>query len=158
MSTATTLLRERFDLEPSAEGPLVPKERLLELANALRMIGFRYLILITAVHHPPVPEKRNGEEVVAPAKPGRIVNVYRVRHLGNGEVLAFRCEVEEGMPVPSLSSVWAGADWQEREAFDLVGALYEGHPDLRRIMLPEDWEGHPLRKTYAIDTPHRPWR
>lgn len=50
--------------------------------------------------------------------------------------------------VPSVSSVWRTADWHEREAFDLMGVFFEGHPDLRRILLPDDWEGYPLRKDY----------
>jgi NADH-quinone oxidoreductase subunit C len=54
--------------------------------------------------------------------------------------------------------VFVGADWQEREQFDLVGVHFAGHPDLRRLMMPEDWVGHPLRRDYAIDTPHAPWR
>lgn len=50
--------------------------------------------------------------------------------------------------VPSVSSIWRTADWHEREAFDLMGIFFEGHPDLRRILLPDDWEGYPLRKDY----------
>ncbi len=49
---------------------------------------------------------------------------------------------------PSVSSVYRTADWHEREAYDLVGIFFEGHPDLRRILLPDDWEGYPLRKDY----------
>ena len=52
--------------------------------------------------------------------------------------------------VPSVAHVWAIADWHEREAFDLVGITFTGHPNLRRILCPEDWEGHPLRKDYAF--------
>lgn len=51
--------------------------------------------------------------------------------------------------VPTVSTVWRTADWHEREAYDLMGVRFTGHPDLRRLFLPEDWEGHPLRKDYA---------
>lgn len=64
------------------------------------------------------------------------VRIANNRHLDNLPV------------VPSVSSIWRTADWHEREAFDLMGVFFEGHPDLRRILLPDDWEGYPLRKDY----------
>ena len=63
--------------------------------------------------------------------------------------VTFKLRVDRQNPVaPSVTSIWKGADWHERETYDLVGIRFEGHPDLRRILLPEDWAGHPLRKDY----------
>ena len=54
----------------------------------------------------------------------------------------------EDLNVPTTTGVWAAADWHEREQYDLFGFVFEGHPDLRRLLLPEDWDGHPLLKAY----------
>jgi NADH-quinone oxidoreductase subunit C len=70
---------------------------------------------------------------------------YRQRHPFMLKVDAPR----DNPQVPSVSSVWAHAEWQEREAFDLLGVQFTGHPDLRRILMPEDWPGHPLRKDFV---------
>ena len=59
---------------------------------------------------------------------------------------------------PSLVPVYRGADWMERECYDMFGVEFDGHPDRRRILLADDWEGHPLLKSYAVDTPHPPYR
>ena len=59
---------------------------------------------------------------------------------------------------PSLVPIYRGANWMERECYDMFGIRFDGHPDLRRILLGDDWVGHPLLKSYAVDTPHPPYR
>ena len=61
-----------------------------------------------------------------------------------------KVQVHTDEPVPTVSTIWNGAGWPERELFDLFGIVFEGHPDLRRLMMPEDWEGYPLRKDYPV--------
>jgi NADH-quinone oxidoreductase subunit C len=66
-------------------------------------------------------------------------------------VFAIRVEMDRDSPhIPSVADVWPAADWHEREAYDLMGIVFDGHPDLRRILCPDDWEGHPLRKDYEF--------
>ncbi|HEX9367553.1 MAG TPA: NADH-quinone oxidoreductase subunit C [Vicinamibacterales bacterium] len=70
-----------------------------------------------------------------------------------------RTKLGAGMTAcPSLVPVYRGANWMEREGYDMFGVQFDGHPDLRRILLADDWEGHPLLKSYAVDTPHPPYR
>jgi len=64
--------------------------------------------------------------------------------------LRLKIQVQSGQSVPSLSGVWASANWGERETFDFFGVLFDGHPDLRRILMPDDWEGYPMRKDYPV--------
>jgi NADH/F420H2 dehydrogenase subunit C len=61
-----------------------------------------------------------------------------------------QCWVDDGEPVPSVVTVWPTADWHEREQFDLMGIRFDGHPNLTRLIMDDDWEGHPLRKDYPI--------
>ena len=58
--------------------------------------------------------------------------------------------LDSNQSIRSIASVWPGAGWMEREVFDLFGIFFEGHEDLRRLMMPDDWEGHPLRKDYPV--------
>ena len=76
--------------------------------------------------------------------------VYQLRSMTHNDVCRLVVQVPEDDPrVPSIETVFAGMDWHEREAYDLFGIEFEGHHDLRRILLPDDWEGHPLRKDYV---------
>jgi len=80
----------------------------------------------------------------------RLEVVYHLQSLSLKHKLVLKVNADRDEPkLPSLTSVWAGADFQEREAYDMFGIVFEGHPDLRRILLPEDWEGYPLRKDYV---------
>lgn len=144
---AVALCRDRFGLtELPDDGPVVDRAQVLALATALKDLGYGFFVYCAAAHYPATEDQ-----------PDRTLVAYRVRRLPTHD-FPFRVWVPTGEGTPSLTSVWRGADWQEREQFDLVGTRFDGHPDLRRIMLPEDWEGHPLRRDYAIDTRHHPWR
>ncbi|MFC4100403.1 NADH-quinone oxidoreductase subunit C [Paenibacillus xanthanilyticus] len=76
--------------------------------------------------------------------------VYHLVALATGREAALKVKADREQPqLPSVTPVWATANWNEREIYDLLGIHFTGHPDLRRIMMPDDWEGHPLRKDYA---------
>ncbi|MGB8656711.1 MAG: NADH-quinone oxidoreductase subunit C [Candidatus Zixiibacteriota bacterium] len=76
--------------------------------------------------------------------------VYHLYSLDKNHRVRLKVRVEEGEQVPSISSVWNNADWFEREVFDMFGVRFDSHPDLRRIIMPEDWVGHPLRKDFPL--------
>jgi NADH-quinone oxidoreductase subunit C len=85
-----------------------------------------------------------------PSEP-RFEVVYHLHSVERGERLRLKCRLPGADPaIESVTSVWRGANWYEREVFDLFGIRFHNHPNLRRIMLPDDWEGHPLRKDYPI--------
>ncbi|MGO9611986.1 MAG: NADH-quinone oxidoreductase subunit C [Dissulfurispiraceae bacterium] len=84
-------------------------------------------------------------------KPLRFEVVYHFFSIKFRHLLRIRAEVPEEDPtIDSLVPLYAGANWHERECFDMFGITFNAHPDLRRILLPEDWEGHPLRKDYPL--------
>jgi NADH-quinone oxidoreductase subunit C len=85
-----------------------------------------------------------------PAEP-RFEVVYHLHALEHKQRVRLKCRLSGTDPaIESVTSVWRSADWYEREVFDLFGIRFLGHPNLRRIMLPDDWEGHPLRKDYPV--------
>jgi NADH-quinone oxidoreductase subunit C len=107
------------------------------------ILGCRFFSYSTAVDW-----KEQGLEVVA-----------RVDNVDAGLGVVMKTRLGPGVSTcPSLVPVYRGANWMERECYDMFGIRFEGHPDLRRILLSDDWEGHPLLKSYAVDTPHPPYR
>jgi|YelNatPaOPRAMG01_1025707.scaffolds.fasta_scaffold00175_5 NADH-quinone oxidoreductase subunit C/D len=123
------------DQRPGYQGYLVNPEKLVEFATALRdEFGYDYLSSVTGVDY--LPE-------------GKMEVVYHAYRTTGGAALIFKVQVpRENAEVPSLVPVYRGAEFQEREAWDLLGIRFSGHPDLRRILLWEGFAGHPLRKDY----------
>jgi len=136
---------------PADAAPVVPADRHVALASRLRDRGYAQLVYVVATHF---PEKKGAKP-----QPERFEVACALRTVGKGSrIAAWRVVLAPGESIPTLVGLFAGADWQEREQYDLVGVRFEGHPDLRRIMMPETWAGHPLRKDYASDTACPPWR
>jgi NADH-quinone oxidoreductase subunit C len=154
---AKTLIGERFgsaQVEPaSAEAtpgkgmPLsvtLPVDQWVAFARfAKDTLGCRFFSFSTAVDW-----KEQGLEVLV-----------RVDNLDDQVSVMMKTRLGPDVSTcPSLVPVYRGANWMERECYDMFGIRFEGHPDLRRILLGDDWEGHPLLKSYAVDTPHPPYR
>jgi NADH-quinone oxidoreductase subunit C len=138
-------LRERFPDVPflRQEGPavrdhtlFVPAERLVEVCTFLRddpALAFAMLSWLGGVD-------------LLPREP-RFEVVYHLLSIAHNARVALKVQVHEASPrVPTVTGVWPTANWHERETFDFYGILFDGHPDLTRILLPDDWEGWPLRK------------
>ena len=85
--------------------------------------------------------------------------VYHLYGIASKQYLRLSVSVsEEKSELPTVTTVWRTADWHEREIYDMMGIRFRGHPDLRRIMLPDEWEGHPLRKDYPKTGPKYTYR
>jgi NADH-quinone oxidoreductase subunit C len=143
--------RARFG-EAIAEAWLDRKQAILVVAaGKLREIAlyardeekFDYLVDLTAVDWPK-REKRFD----------LVLNLYS---FAKNERLRLKAHLADGEKAPSVTSVWSTANWLERECYDMFGIAFDGHPDLRRILLPDEWQGHPLRKDYDILTQDTAW-
>jgi NADH-quinone oxidoreductase subunit C len=115
---------------------IIRKEDLLKVAEKVKEMGFDNLSVIT------------GVDCV-----DRFEVIYNLFSYKKKQNLALKVVLDRASPeVDSVISIWKVADWLERETYDLVGIKFNGHPDLKRILLPEGWMGHPLRKDYDMNT------
>jgi len=116
----------------------VPREHLVAAGFAVQKAGYNFLEDVTAVDW-------------FPAAPRFQVSYHIVSHTLK-ERIRLRVMLEEDEPaVDTITAVWPSANYYEREVFDLFGVHFGGHPNLRRIMMPEEWQGHPLRKDYPVE-------
>jgi NADH-quinone oxidoreductase subunit C len=117
-------------------------DELRKKALEVKQSGYTYFSFMTAVD--------NGSNLTL---------YYRLANLeNNSEVWLVVENVPYGAEVPSLYDIFEGADWHERECYDLFGVKFSKHPNLKRILLPEDYEGHPLLKSFPIDAPYKDYR
>jgi NADH-quinone oxidoreductase subunit C len=117
-------------------------EHLVELCRALRDTPgaeFDFCSDITAVDWPP--------------RPKRFDVVYCLYSTTRRHRVRVKVRAADGEAVPSVTGVWPAANWLEREVYDMFGVRFAGHPDLRRILMPEEWQGHPERKDYPLEGP-----
>jgi NADH-quinone oxidoreductase subunit C len=141
-----TSLKDRFGdatLDAKLEGVIdpfiqVPPDRIMNVALFLRdsdQTLFDSLMCLSGVDY-------GG---------GKLGVVYHLHSMKWNHKIVLKVEVPADSPhCQSVESVWKTANWHEREAFDMFGIIFDGHPDLRRILMPDDWEGYPLRKDYQV--------
>ncbi len=143
MRTVVEGLQSRFTLEVQEfRGEvtlIVPPEHIVAVAQALRDdYGFEQLVDVTAVDYFPQQEPRFHV-------------VYHIRSLAQTLIICLRVPLNGNYPsVSTVEKVYPGANWYEREVYDMFGITFEGHSDMRRILMPYDWQGHPLRKDYPL--------
>jgi NADH-quinone oxidoreductase subunit C len=120
---------------------LVPPSRLAATLRCLKdQCGFDMLIDLTAADYLHYPDAKD-----------RFGLIYCLLNRSTGERLVVKTHLNEPeLTVPSAFPLWKGADWMEREVFDMYGIVFEGHPDLRRILMPEEFTAYPLRKDYPL--------
>jgi NADH-quinone oxidoreductase subunit C len=123
---------------------VVDRSLIPELLQVLRNEEqFDYCVDITAVHYP----KREKQFDV----------LWVLYSFARNERIRVKTQIGEGETIPSSVPIWATANWLEREVFDMFGIKFDGHPDMKRILLPDGWKGHPLRKDYGILQQDNEW-
>lgn len=137
----TALIAELGLTEDEAAEPtaVVSHERLREVASLLKERGFMLMDTV-GIDYSAYPERR----------PARFAVLHNVYHPEDHRRLFLRVWVDEGEPVDSLYPVWKAANYLEREVYDLMGVEFVDHPDLRKVLTPDDLEGHPLRKDFPL--------
>lgn len=133
---------------PKDAALVVTRERVKAVLRHLRdarPFACDLLVLVTGTH---MTEKKDAKGVLV--REAGFEVIWHLRSVQHRSILAVKCKLPTADPtVDSVADLWPAANWHERETWDLVGIRFTGHPDLRRILLPEGWEGHPLRKDYA---------
>jgi NADH-quinone oxidoreductase subunit C len=124
----------------------VPADRYLEVVKALADEGFAMCVDLTAVDYLEHPD-RPLPEGVAPERFEVVVNLLDIAHRRR---VRLRVQLADGATLPTLFDLHPGTEAMEREVFDMFGIAFDDHPDLTRILMPEDWEGYPLRKDYDV--------
>ena len=117
----------------------VRADQLLQTCQALRdtpALRFNVLIEVTCADYFP--------------RDPRFELVYHLLSVPHRRRLRLKVRATEQTPVPTIQEIWPAAGWLEREVWDMFGVIFDGHPDLRRLLMPEDWEGHPQRKDYPV--------
>lgn len=142
---SASLNEVRVDANATPLTVLVPNEKILVVCNTLYNhpdFYFDTLSCLTALD--------NGKEV------GTMEVIYTLYSIPFNHHLMLKVILSREQPeIDSVNSVWRTANWQEREAFDMYGIVFRHHPDLRRILMPADWEGHPMRKDYVQQEEYR---
>ncbi len=119
----------------------------LELCQALKSDGYAMIIGVSGVDYLTHP----GRDLPAGIVPERFEVVVELLSLVRRHRVRVRVQVPAADPrLPTLFDLWPGAEAHEREVYDMFGVVFDNHPDMTRILMPEDWEGHPLRKDYAV--------
>jgi NADH-quinone oxidoreductase subunit C len=134
---------------PKDPAIVVPREKLRQVMQKLRdarALHFELLVLLTGTH---MTEKKDAK-TQAVLREQHFEVIWHLRSIQNRSIVAVKTKLPLADPtVDSVADLWPAADWHERETYDLVGITFKNHPNLRRILLPDDWIGHPLRKDYA---------